>query len=107
MSQNEDLLIDQPLVPDPDADEEMGSTDVEAVADADLRGSRLLLVRRAIEPIDLEGTPGGGVLQLACTFQPAAGARFTFAQFLLRLATPEGLRIIDLAPRSVDDTNPV
>jgi hypothetical protein len=106
MSQNEDLLIDEPLVPDPDADEELGSTDIEAVADEDLKGSRLLLVRRAIEPIDLEGI-SGGIVQLACTFQPAAGARFTFAQFLLRFATPAGVRIIDLAPRKMDDTNPV
>ncbi|MET0429272.1 MAG: hypothetical protein ABW026_12335, partial [Microvirga sp.] len=98
--------IDEPLLPDPDADEEMGAADVEAVADADLQGSRLLLVRRAVEPIDLEGIPGG-VVQLACTFQPAAGTRFTFAQFVLRLSSPPGLRITDLAPRSVDDANPV
>ena len=47
MNGEETLLIDSPLVPDPDADEEMGSTDVEAIADEDLKGSRLLLVRRA------------------------------------------------------------
>ncbi|MBI1925128.1 hypothetical protein HYR99_12880 [Candidatus Poribacteria bacterium] len=106
MNVEETLLIDSPLVPDPDADEEMGSTDVEALADEDLKGSRLLLVRRAIEPIDLEGIPGG-VLQLACTFQPGQGTRFTSAQFRLRLVTPDGIRIIDLAPRSLDDPNPV
>lgn len=103
---SETALIDAPLVPDPDADEELGPTDVEAIADEDLRGSRLLLVRRAIEPIDLEGT-AGGVVQLVCTFQPAVGTRFTSAQFRLRLVTPDGLKIIDLAPRSVDDPNPV
>jgi hypothetical protein len=106
MSENDTLLIDEPLVPDPDAEEELGATDVEAIADEDLTGSRLLLVRRAIEPLDLGGTPGG-VVQLACTFQPASGARFTSAQLRLRLATPAGIRIIDLAPRSLDDPNPV
>lgn len=105
-NEEETLLIDAPLVPDPDADEELGSTDVEAIADEDLRGSRLLLVRRASEPIDLEGTPGG-LVQLACTFQPGQGTRFTSAQFRLRLVTPDGIRIVDLAPRSLDDPNPV
>lgn len=93
MNEEETLLIDAPLVPDPDAEEEMGPGDLEPIADEDLRGSRLLLVRRAIEPIDLEGTPGG-VVQLACTFQPAQGTRFTFAQFRLRLVIPAGIRII-------------
>lgn len=106
MNEEETLLIDAPLMPDPDADEEMGPTDIEAIADEDLKGSRLLLVRRASEPIDLEGIPGG-VVQLACTFQPSQKTRFTAAQFRLRLVIPDGIRIIDLAPRSLDDPNPV
>lgn len=106
MNEKETLLIDVPLVPDPDADEELGPTDIETIADEDLKGSRLLLTRRAIEPIDLEGAPGG-VVQLVCTFQPSQGTRFTSAQFRLRLVTPDGIRIIDLAPRSLDDPNPV
>jgi hypothetical protein len=103
---DETLLIDAPFFPDPDAGEELGPTDLEAIADEDLNGSRLLLVRRAIEPIDLEGMKGG-VVQIACTFQPALGTRFTSAQFRLRLMAPEGIKIIDLAPRSLDDPNPV
>jgi hypothetical protein len=99
---HDEVLIDAPLVPDPDADEEMGPTDIEAIADQDLEGSRLLLVRRAAEPIDLEGTPGGAI-SFACTFQPADGTRFTSALLLLRLNTPEGVRIIDVAPRDVPD----
>jgi hypothetical protein len=106
MSDQETMLADVPLVADPNANEEMGATDIEAIADEDLKGSRLLLVRRVIEPIDLEGTPGG-IVQLVCTFQPAEGARFNSAQFRLRLATPIGLRVIDLAPRSLDDEHPV
>lgn len=105
-AEEETLLIDAPLVPDADADEELGATDIEAIADEDLKGSRLLLVRRAIEPIDLEGT-SGGVVQLACTFQPSHGTRFTSAQFRLRLVTPDGIRIIDLEPRSLNDPNPI
>src|ERR1043165_6657866 len=98
-------LIDSPLIPDPDADQELG-TEAEALSDDDLRGSRLLLDRRRVEPIEIEGT-AAGLVQLACTFQPADGARFVSAQFLLRFKTPAGLRIVDLAPHVIDDPNPV
>lgn len=106
MSDEETMLADVPLVADPNATEELGATDIEAIADEDLKGSRLLLVRRVVESIDLEGTPGG-IVQLVCTFQPAEGARFSSAQFRLRLATPAGLKVIDLEPRVVDDKHPV
>jgi hypothetical protein len=33
---NDAVLIEAPFVPDPDADEELGPTDVEAIADQDL-----------------------------------------------------------------------
>ena len=106
MSDDEWVLIDAPLTPDPDAAEELGAADVEALADEDLKGSRLLLVRRAVEAIDLDGT-AGGVIQFACTFQPAKGARFVSAQFRLRLVKPEDVHLIDLAPRTLDDPKPV
>lgn len=106
MNEEDTLLIDAPLVPDPDAEEELGPTDIEAIADEDLKGSRLLLVRRTIEPIDLEGI-AGGIVQIVCTFQPAQGTRFTSAQFRLRLVAPEGIKIIDLAPRFIEDSHPV
>lgn len=106
MSEDEMLLIDAPLVADPDADEEMGPGDAEAIADEDLEGSRLLLVRRVAEAVDLDGTPGGAV-QIACTFQPARDTRFTWARLLLRLSTPQGVRIVDLAPRVVREDEPV
>ncbi|HET7436905.1 MAG TPA: hypothetical protein VFN10_19510 [Thermoanaerobaculia bacterium] len=98
-------MIDTVLTPDPDADQELGA-DVEALTDNDVRGSRLLLVRRGVESIEIDGKPAG-LVQLACTFQPADGARFASAQFRLRFKTPEGLRIIDLAPRVIDDPHPV
>lgn len=106
MNEEDTLLIDAPFIPDPDAEEELGPTDIAAIADEDLQGSRLLIVRRAIEPIDLEGT-AGGIVQIVCTFQPAQGTRFTSAQFRLRLVTPEGIKIIDLAPSSIEDPHPV
>ena len=102
MSNEEVPLVDAPLAPDPDADEELGPPDVAAIADEDVRGSRLLLVRRAAEPIEVDGTAGGAV-QIACTFQPADGSRFVWARLLLRLESPEGIYIVDLAPREVLD----
>jgi hypothetical protein len=131
MNEEDTLLIDAPLIPDPDAEEEMGPTDIaaianedlkgsrfrltrrviepidlESIADEDLKGNRLLLVRRPIEPVDLKGTKGG-IVQIVCTFQPAQGTRFTSAQFRLRLVIPEGIKIIDLAPRFIEDSRPV
>jgi hypothetical protein len=107
MTQTEDIfLIDAPLVPDPDASEEMGPGDAEAIADEDIKGCRLLLVRRAVEPVDLEGTPGGAI-ELACTFQPAAGARFKSARLVLRLTEPPGVLIADIAPRNAPEKEPV
>lgn len=92
-------LIDAPLAPDPNADEEMGPG-AEAIADEDVRGSRLLLVRRAVEPVDLDGLPGG-LVELACTFQPAPGARFTSARLVLSLAEPRGVVFAGVAPRNI------
>lgn len=106
MEESEDLLFDMPLIPDPDADEEMGPGDVDAIADEDIRGSRILLVRRVIEPIDLQNTTGA-VVQFACTFQPSPGTRFSFAQLTFRFTVPSGIKIIDVAPRNIDDPHPV
>lgn len=99
-------LADALFVSVSDAEKKLEPTDLEDSADADLQGSRLLLVRRAIEPIDLEGT-AGGVVQFSCTFQPAPGTRFTSAQFNLWLKSPDGIKIIDLTPKKLDDSNPV
>jgi hypothetical protein len=95
-------LIDEPLVPDPDAEAELAPGDAEAIADEDLRGSRLLLVGRAAEAIELDGSTGGAI-ELACTFQPADGTRFAWARLLLRLTAPDGVKILDVAPREVVD----
>ena len=106
MRDETELLIDIPLVPDPDADEEMGPTDAEAIADEDLQGSRLLLVRRTVKPIQIDGE-SGGIVEFLCTFQPAFGSRFQWASLTLRLNVPEQIKIIDMAPRSVKDQEPV
>ena len=107
MTPNEDiLLIEAPLVPDPDASEEMGPGNAEGIADEYIKGCRLLLVRRAVEQVDLEGTPGGAI-ELICTFQPAAGARFKSARLVLSLTEPAGVVIADIAPRNAPENEPV
>jgi hypothetical protein len=102
----QDVLIDAPLEPDPDATEELGPADVQAIADGDLKGSRLLLVRRAIEAVDIDGCPGGAV-KLACTFQPAENCRFASARLVLKLTTPAGVRFADVQPVEVPEEKPV
>ncbi|HLM67702.1 MAG TPA: hypothetical protein VK358_09255 [Longimicrobium sp.] len=106
-----ELLVEAPLVPDPDERRELyrgggEHDDPETLSDADLQGSRLLLVRRAVEGIDLDGRPGG-VVEIACVFQPAEGTRFSWARVVLRLTDPVGVRVLDLAPREVREGEPV
>ncbi len=102
----EETLVDAALVPDPDSDEELGPGDMAAIADEDVRGCRLLIVRRAVEAIEVDGVAGGAA-QIACTFQPASGVRFVWARLLLRLTSPADVTIIDLAPREVREGEPV
>jgi hypothetical protein len=106
MTDMTEVLIDTPLVPDPDADEELGPAEAEAIADEDLQGSRFLLTKLAVEPFKMEGQDGG-IVEFLCNFHPAYGARFQYANITLRLKTPEGIKIIDLAPRTVIEDKPV
>ncbi|MDJ0702472.1 MAG: hypothetical protein QNJ46_04250 [Leptolyngbyaceae cyanobacterium MO_188.B28] len=106
MSDDTLLLIDAPLVADPDADEELGPDVAEPIADEDLRGSRLLLARRVVTPIEINGE-SGGLVELSCTFQPAYETRFTWARLTMMLKTPAGIRIAGLEPRAIQDPRPV
>ncbi|HEY0070545.1 MAG TPA: hypothetical protein VGE04_11310 [Chloroflexia bacterium] len=102
----EAVMVDAALVPDPDAEAELGPGDLQPIADEDVRGSRLLVVRRAVEVIDLDNGLGGAV-QFACTFQPTYGTRFTWASLVLQLQAPQGVYIIDLSPHVVREDVPV
>ncbi|MEL6940487.1 MAG: hypothetical protein AAFO84_14995 [Cyanobacteria bacterium J06598_1] len=106
MSNENQLLIDLPLVADEDADEELGSLAATAIADEDLQGSRLLLALKSVRPIDIEGMPGG-LIEISCTFQPGYNTRFTWARLTVMLQSPEGVKIVDLAPREIKDEQPV
>lgn len=106
MANDDELLVDTALIPDPDADEELGPSDVVAIGDEEIRGCRLLIVRRAVEPIEVGGVAAGAA-QLACTFQPAPGLRFVWARLVLRLTAPDGVTLLDLAPREVREGEPV
>jgi hypothetical protein len=98
MNERGELLLDLPLAPDPDAEQEMGPGEAETITDEEARDCRLLLVRRAAEPAQLKGATGG-VVALQCVFHPASGARFTRARLSLRLTAPADARIVDLQPR--------
>lgn len=98
----EEILAEVPLIPDPDADEEMGPEDAEVITDADLRDCRLLIVRRAVELLDK-----GGAFQLNCSFQPGINTRFSWARIVLQLTAPENVRFVDIQPREVRENEPV
>ncbi|MBB3192547.1 hypothetical protein [Halomonas cerina] len=101
-------LIDTALQPDPLADQEMGAppapprwdgTLPEAITDQEIHDCRMLLVLEDVTPLQLNGRPGGAVA-LSCTFQPAGRLRFVHARLTITLEQPEGIRIIDLSPRT-------
>ncbi len=98
-----EILIDAPLIPDPDETQELGSRPLTAIADEELTGCRLLLVLKAVESIDADGV-AGGALKLACTFHPAPGSRFTSARLNLKLQTPPGAQFLSIAPKAVLDS---
>jgi len=103
---DEDVLLQAPLTPDAFADGELEGSGLERIADEDLRGSRLLLLRRAVEHLELPGS-SGGALQIACTFHPAPGCRFTWARISMHFTTPSGLQILDVAPRETREREAV
>jgi hypothetical protein len=92
-----EVLVDAALVPNPDAGQELGP-ESETIGDADLRGSRLLVVREEVAGAEYEGQPYG-VVKLVCVFHPAEGARFSWARLTLQLDAPPGVRVLDLTPR--------
>ncbi len=93
------VLIDEELLPDPYASEELGSAPMEAIADEELKGCRFLLIIQAIEAIKCNDTVGGAI-KLACAFHPPpSGIRFVQARLHLKLTAPDGVKIIDLQPR--------
>ena len=93
-------LLEIALAPDPVAEAELGPEDDRLMTDDEVAGSRLILTRRAVEPID-PATGAGGVLGLGCTFHAAEGARYTFAQVRVDLISPAGAVFTDIAPRRV------
>jgi hypothetical protein len=106
MTEQDDLLIDAKLIADPEADEEMSSSDAEQLTDEEIYGSRLLLVKRAVEAIDSDGESGGAI-QISCEFHPAENTRFSWAQVSLTLESPAEAKFISVQPDVVSDAAPV
>lgn len=71
------------------------------ITDQEIRKCRLLLALHDTALLSINDQPAAA-LELCCTFQPAAGLRFVSAQLLINLETPEGIKIIDLAPKQVE-----
>jgi hypothetical protein len=100
-STSDEVLIDAPLVEDPDVKREMGGG-IAAIADEDFKGCRLLVVRRDVQAIKVDGAPGG-LVKIGISFQPTHGTRFVWAQMLLTLKDPEDSLFVDVAPATKMD----
>lgn len=95
MSQS--LLLDEALVPDPDADNELGSSDSLTIVDSELEGARIQLVQTPAEQIDIAGRPGITIAMTAIFHAPPA-TRFTHAQIRAHLISPENAIYDQFAP---------
>lgn len=102
----ENLLLDAILIPDPLADSELGTRDMQLVADTEVRDARIQLVRTSLQRIDIDGEPGLA-LALSAVYHAPSGARFSHGQIRWRLTTPADARFVDVAPTSVQDAVPV
>lgn len=101
----EEVLIESELVPDRDAQEEMGGDANPVLTDAEVEGSRLVITRRCAAANTLGST--NGIVELFCTFHPAQGMRFTAATLIITLTQPSGVRFVDVEPKSIRDSEPV
>lgn len=101
-----DILLERFLIPDPDAERELGGSSQAVITDAEIKNCRILVTRKEITLADFTGIPGG-MVQLSCSFQPAVGTRFSYGQFWLQLLQPNDIRFFDISPRIVNDPNPV
>ncbi|MEM9721854.1 MAG: hypothetical protein AAGA10_21485 [Bacteroidota bacterium] len=99
--------VEIPLIPDPDASDEMGfESSTRTIADEDLRGSRLLIHNSNSEPTEIKGQKGG-LVEITCNFHPAHRSRFSWIQLSLELIDPSDAQIIDLAPEEIKEAEPV
>jgi hypothetical protein len=99
MTPRDEVLLDAPMLPDPDAKREMSAVAApQEVTDADVEGSRILIVKRALAPAG-----DGAAVELTCSFQPAPGTRFVSARVMVMLRTPVGEAFIDIAPTEIKE----
>ena len=91
-----ELIANFDLVADPDQDDELGG-DIGHLADADLRGCRVLISRSMLLGQDLGGIPGG-LVGLTCSFQATQNFRFSWAQVWIELFSPADILFVDVEP---------
>lgn len=103
---NGDVLIDEALVADPIADRELGPGDIQTLADDELEGARIHIVRNATQRVEL-ASGAGTALVLTSTLHAPPGARFSHAEIRWLLVEPADAVIIDVAPEQVADTTPL
>lgn len=101
MNEQEEIMLALPLEADRIADQELGQEQGNAIADEELKGCRLLLVKKKVYPINHERGPSG-FIQFACNFQPGDGTRFGFANLSLNFIEPGGIEILELKPKMLE-----
>lgn len=92
------ILLDASLYPDPDANQELGPSELQEIADEKTGCGRLVVSQRSIRTVQM-GSSLGGSIELLCSFHPSFGARYSSARLAFKLLAPKGVLIADLQPR--------
>lgn len=95
-----DILVEDDLVLDPDALQELSTRSPEALSENSLKGARFRLVKLAAEQRDVGGDSCLAVA-LQAEFQAPPGGRFTDADVEIVLKSPAQARFGDVAPTDV------
>jgi len=96
------MLLDEPLVGEPNENFELYVEESRTLSDDEIRGARLQILCQSVERVD-----GGTAVALDLFFQPPDAARFTYARITLKLLKPEAALFYDVAPLEIVDSRPV
>jgi hypothetical protein len=100
---DDEVLLDAELIGDPDSARELGpAKTAELLADEDIKGSRILIVRRNPGPRQ-DQVGGGALVEINCAFQSEEGMRFVSGRVTIQLVHPHGAVFLDVAPTEIRD----
>ncbi|MEM6412999.1 MAG: hypothetical protein AAF683_15865 [Pseudomonadota bacterium] len=100
---SETLLLDAPLVPDPDEAFELSDTETTAfLTDDEVKDARF-----NVKVVSVERVADGLAVALKAGFDPMPRSRFTYARVSIRAIRPDDLEFVDFAPKEIRDSKAI